>query len=214
MVPGQFMCLPQFFEYPTNGNVTGVSRLILPLIRTIAAAGLLAGCAAPGPVVTSLGGNITATGGGGQFSTALDAAQRYCIPYGPSFSGSASAILAAGGQEIPELSGKRAFAVPSGVNILVRTSGPVPQCTVQRAPTGRPEAMLAVLGAQPNLRQVPGVHEQILIDGRSVAFPHLWEVPNRGLVLVVTPGMIITQRYVASEHQPARNGQTAIVPID
>ena len=43
MVPGQFMCLPQFFEYPTNGNVTGVSRLILPLIRTIAAAGLLAG---------------------------------------------------------------------------------------------------------------------------------------------------------------------------
>ena len=75
------------------------------------------------------------------------------------------------------------------------------------------DTMLAALVAQPNLRQVPGVHEQILIEGRSVAFPHLWEVPDRGLVLVATPGTIITQRYVASEHRPGRNGQTAVVPV-
>lgn len=187
--------------------------MILPLMRMIAAASLLAGCVATGSDLSSLGSGITATRGGGQFSAALDAAQRYCVPYGPGFSGSATAILAAGGQEIPELGGKRAFAVPEGVNVLVNTSGPVPQCTVQRAPSGRPEAMLAALAAQPNLRQVPGVYEQILIEGRSVAFPHLWEVPGRGLVLVATPGTIITQRYVASEHRPARNGQTAVVPI-
>lgn len=73
--------------------------------------------------------------------------------------------------------------------------------------------MVAALAAQPNLRQVPGVHEQILIEDRSVAFPHLWEVPDRALVPVVTPGTIITRRYVASEHRPARNGQTAVVPV-
>lgn len=187
--------------------------MILPLMHMIAAAGLLAGCVAAGSNLTSLGNGITTAGGGGQFSTALDAAQRYCVPYGPSFSGSATAILAAGGREVPELSDKRAFAVPEGVDVLVRTSEPIPQCTVQRAPSGRPEAMLAGLAAQPNLRQVPGVHEQILIEGRNVAFPHLWEVPDRGLVLVVTPGTIIAQRYVASEHRPGRNGQTAVVPV-